>query len=342
MSGQDDNKTSSKRAGYLKYSVIIIISLALVWFLLTRITFDDVTSVLSQVQPIYLAIGIVIYITTYLFRALRFYFILGRKIKFRELYTIVMVHNLVNKILPARTGELSFIYLLKRHNINLEERIATLVIARIFDFMMISFFFLFSVLFLRDLPLIIAGAFWIIATCLLFLIMLLGGLLYRGDLVKRHINGLAARLRINRFKTIEKILKIMEDTILAFKIIRSRKVIIKTTTLTCIIWILMFLLYYIYTQAFRIELGMFEIIVIVSFMALLPLLPFYAVGGFGTTEVTITIFLVAFSVNEKVAIVASFGIHLIAIMYTVILGLIGALILGLKRKSEEHNSHNAS
>ena len=332
MSQIDHSKISNKRTRIIKYSIIFIISLALVWFLLTRITFEDVKTVLSKVQPIYIVIGIVIYIFAYLFRALRFHILLGRKVRVKDLIVIVSVHNLMNKILPARTGELSFIYLLKKYDINLEERIATLVIARIFDFIMIACFFLFSVLFLRDLPTIVAGAFWIIAICLLILVILLGSLLYRGESFKKYIGGIAIQLRIDRFKITNKILKIVEDTILSFKIIRSRKIIAKTGALTCIIWILMFILYFMYTQAFHIELGMFEIVVIVSFMALLPLLPFYAVGGFGTTEVTITIFLVAFGVDEKIAIVTSFGIHLIAIMYTVILGLIGSAILGLKKR----------
>jgi hypothetical protein len=247
---------------------------------------------------------------------------------------------MINKILPARTGELSYIYLLKRFNIPLEERVATLALARMFDFIFIALFFLLATLFLKDLPLILVTVFWIIAVCFLFLIVLLVSLLYYGDSFKEAINKFANKLRIDRFKTTKRILDIVGDTIMSFKVIKSRKIIIKTGILTTFIWIVFFFIYYVLTRAFQIELEFFEIIAIVSFMALLPLLPIYALGGFGTTEITITVLLVSFGVAESLAIVASFGIHVIGLILTIILGLIGSFKWGLKmrRKTEKEET----
>jgi uncharacterized protein (TIRG00374 family) len=240
---------------------------------------------------------------------------------------------MINMIMPARTGELSYIYLLKKHNTPLEERIATLAIARMFDFIIIACFFLISVLFIRELPGIIAGVFWVIAICLIALVVLLCGLLYFGDSFKRTINKLAIKLKMHRFKTTNRILKIIEDTISNFKTIKSRKIIIKTIILSVIIWIASSLLFFSFIKAFQLALGLFEIIVIVCIAVLLPILPFYALGGFGTTEAALTIFFVAFGVAESVAIVASFGIHIVALIYTLILGIGGSLKLGLMWRS---------
>ncbi len=330
MSQESKVETSPKWKNIVKISIIAIISIFLVWFLLTRITIDDVRTVFSEVKPLYIILGFIIYIFTYIFRSIRFYYLLGKKVGLKDFYIIVCLHNMINMILPARTGELSYIYLLKKYNTPLEERIATLVIARMFDFIIIACFFLTAVLFLRNLPEIITAVFWIIAICLIALIVLLSGLLYFGDSFKIAINKLAIKLKINRFRTTNRILKIIENTIMSFKIIRSRKIIIKTIFLSTCIWLSSFLLLFAYTQAFRIELELFEIIIIVSILALLPLLPFYTVGGFGTTEVTLTIFLVAFGVAEAIAIVVSFGIHIITVIYVIILGLFGSLKLGLR------------
>lgn len=330
MSDNNNVKSSKKWVGIAKIVVIVIITLFLVWFLLTKIDIDDVKSKLSEVQPSYIALGFVIYIFAYIFRSFRFYLLLGKKVGFKDLFIIVCLHNMINKILPARTGELSYIYLLKKYDIPLEERIATLVIARMFDFIIIACLFLISVIFLKDLPGIIVGVFWIIAIFLVILIVLLGSLLYFGDTFKDVVNTLAIRMRIHRFKITSRILKIIEDTIMSFETIKSRRIIIKTALLSAFIWMFLSFVYFSLIQAFQIELEFFEIIVIVSITALLPLLPIYALGGFGTTEVTLTGFFVAFGVARDPAIVVSFGIHIIGLIYTLILGFVGLLSFGFK------------
>ncbi len=334
MSHDNNVRTSNKWKNAFKISIILIISIFLMWFLLTKITIDDIKTVFSKVNPLYLILGFFIYIFSYIFRSIRFYFLLGKKIGIKALFLIVCVHNMINMILPARTGELSYIYLLKEHNIPLEERITTLAIARMFDFIIIASFFLVSVLFLRKLPGIILSVFWVIAICLIALVILLCGLLYFGDTFKRAVNKLAIKLKMHRFKTTNLIIKIIEDTILSFKIIKSRRIMLKTVILSIFIWMTLSLLFFLYTKAFQIELEFFEIIVIVSLIALLPLLPFYGAGGFGTTEATLTIFFMAFSITESVAIVASFGIHIVALIYIFILGIGGSLKYGLLWNSQ--------
>ena len=325
-------KKWKKRGGI---SIILMISIFLVLFLLTRITIDDVKTVLSAVQPIYIVLGFGIYIGSYIFRTIRFYFLLDKKVRLKDMFTIVCVHNMVNTILPARTGELSYIYLLKKYKIPLEERIATLATARIFDFIIIAFFFLVSVIFLKDLPGIIQNIFWIIAICLVVLVVILCGLLYYSEYFITIIIKLSVKLKINRYQVTNRILKIIENTISSFKIIKSRQIILKSIIFSICIWGAMSLLYFIFLKAFNIDLEFFEIIVIVSFIAFLPLLPFYGVGGFGTMEVAITFFLVAFGVDEAIGIVASFGIHIIGLLYVIVLGLIGSLHLSFKVKKNK-------
>jgi uncharacterized protein (TIRG00374 family) len=318
---------------FVKIFALGLISIFLVWFLISKITLDDLKTVLSEIDPTYILIGFVIYIIAYIFRSFRFYYLLSKKVRIKDIFTIVCVHNIINNILPARTGELSYIYLLKRHKIPLEERIASLLMARMFDFIMIACFFLISVLLLTKLPYIIAGAFWIIAISLIFLVLLLMMLLYSGDSFKSTINKIAVKLKISNFKITKRILKLIEDTLSSFNSIGSRQIIIKSTVLSIFIWTTLYLAYYLFTKAFQVELEFFEIIVIASFLALLPLLPFYSVGGFGTTEVTMTILFVAFGIPEAVAIVVSFGLHIIGLIITIILGILGFVLLGLKKGS---------
>jgi len=92
----------------------VVITIALVAILLSQIRIADVIATLAGIDPLYLIAGFVLYVCSYFFRALRFHILLNGEVGLWDLFNIVCVHNMMNNILPARTGELSYIYLLKR------------------------------------------------------------------------------------------------------------------------------------------------------------------------------------------------------------------------------------
>ena len=121
----------------------IIITILLLALLFTQIDLADVITTLKNINPIYLIVGFILYTCSYFLRALRFHFLLNKEVSFKDLFDITCVHNMMNNLLPARTGELSYIYLLKTgQNKTTGEGLATLIIARIFDFIIISNLFL--------------------------------------------------------------------------------------------------------------------------------------------------------------------------------------------------------
>ncbi len=141
----------------------VVISVALVAILLLQIQIGDIITTLADIDPLYLIVGFVLYACSYFFRALRFQVLLNGEVGIRNLFNIVCVQNMANNILPARTGELSYIYLLKKlHNITTGEGFATLLVARVFDFFAISLLFFISALMIQDLPDIIMKMVWII------------------------------------------------------------------------------------------------------------------------------------------------------------------------------------
>lgn len=69
-----------------------------------------------------------------LVRALRFWLLLGRAIPFSLVAGITLVRNLFVDLLPARLGELSFVYLIvNRGKRTAEEGVATMVVAMLLD-----------------------------------------------------------------------------------------------------------------------------------------------------------------------------------------------------------------
>lgn len=170
-----------KRENIAKISAIVI-TVVLVAILLSQISIGDIAKTLLSINPIYLVIGFILYLCTYFFRALRFHILLNKKVSIKDLFTIVCVHNMVNNILPARTGELSYIYLLQKyHNKKVGEGTATLFVARVFDFISISLLFFISALMIQDLPDIIIKGVWVIAFFMVLIVISLIVLLYFGS-----------------------------------------------------------------------------------------------------------------------------------------------------------------
>jgi len=311
--------------------IAIIITLALVAILLSQIEVADVVDTLTDIEPVYLLAGFGLYMLSYFFRALRFHILLNREVGIKELFNIVCVHNFINKMLPARGGELSYIYLLnKLHGRSTGEGIATLVIARIFDFITISLMFSISAMFIENLPDLIANVIWIMAGCMAAGGLTLVGFIYFNNEFMCAIKRFVTKTNIKRFSVVRYLLLKADETLDNLHKIKSNQIFIQMGTVSIGIWVSMYLLYSLLIYTFGINLSIFEVIVIVSFVSLLPLLPFYSIGGFGTTEVTITIVMISFGILKENAIVTSFGVHIIGIIFSFVAGLYGAWVLNIK------------
>lgn len=99
---------------------------------------------LLNVAPVPLALALLAYLLSYVCRAIRFSMLLGDgRGPLGVTTAIVAVHNLMNMLLPVRTGEVSWIVLAQRHlGARTSKGAATLLLARIYDLIGIAAFFL--------------------------------------------------------------------------------------------------------------------------------------------------------------------------------------------------------
>ena len=122
----------------------IIITVVLVWFLLSQVEVQEIVTSLKDVPPHLVLIGFFFYALSYLFRALRFRVLLQKAIGLGTLFNIVAVHTMWTNLLPFRTGELSYLYLLKKKGGvgSYLTGVPSLVLARVFDLVAISVLFI--------------------------------------------------------------------------------------------------------------------------------------------------------------------------------------------------------
>ena len=206
----------------LKILTSIIITIILVSTLLSQIQIADVITTLMSIDPVYLAMGFGLYLLSHFLRAMRFYILFKGDIKLRDLFNIVCIHNMMNNILPARTGELSYIYLLKKyHNKNIGEGVATLLVARVFDIISISLLFGVSALMIKDLPDMVAKVVFFIVFFLALVILFLITLLYSGNSFLNLVRIFFKRFGIEKKWIVDYILRKGVETVESFEELKS-------------------------------------------------------------------------------------------------------------------------
>lgn len=118
-----------------------IILLSLFWCIPVK-RFSDIP---TQIAPVGCVFGACLYFFTYVILALRWR-ILFNKTKARSsgppllsLFALAATHNFYSNILPARTGEISLVYLSKKYlGIDASEGMSSLVLVRTFDFIVLG------------------------------------------------------------------------------------------------------------------------------------------------------------------------------------------------------------
>ena len=134
-----------------RYFFPLLISFVFIYFLSTTIDFTESIRKFSGIRIYPFVISFFIYMIQYLFLALRWRFLCGGIIGLDSFYYVTSIHNMTNNLMPMRTGELIYPYLLKRYfNVGLGDSAAYLIFARIFDLIAMGVFFFFSILLTRD------------------------------------------------------------------------------------------------------------------------------------------------------------------------------------------------
>ncbi len=315
---------------YTKY-IALFLTIILVALLLTQVSSDTIISIISHINPVYLLAGFMLYASSYFFRAWRFHILLNREVSIKDLFNIVCVHNATNNLLPARTGELSYIYLLKKiNNKTVGEGIATLVVSRIFDFIALIILFFFAIVLITDIPKIIMDALWIIAFFGIFLLIVLVILLTRGKKFVIQIQKTAERLHCEHNPGVHFFIRKGFETIESLDRIQIKESISALMISSLLIWGVNYFVVYLLMMGMNFQLSIFIVILGGTFILLTTVLPIQGVAGFGTTETIWTLVFVPLGLSMDQAIVSGFCYHIVIILYFTILGIYGWITVRVK------------
>tara|TARA_B100001964_G_C14259160_1_gene614328 strand:+ start:2634 stop:3587 length:954 start_codon:yes stop_codon:yes gene_type:complete len=309
----------------LRKLTAIFVTLILIAILLLQIRVKDINEIFSNSDPLFIVATIPVYLLLYLFRSIRFYSMLSFDGGLDNMFSIVCIHNLANAIMPARTGELSFVYLSKRSGISTGKGLATLIVSRGFDFLAISLLFV-VVLLNASLPPPFTSLGLVGGITIFIAFGFLLGFIKFGNSLATIVLKLRNKIDFHPFRwCLSKIIETLESA----SVVKTTREIFIAAFCSLGIWLCMILINYLLFLAFGIKLELVELVVLVGAATILPIIFFYGLGGFGTIEVAYASVLILFGFPKGIAILASFGVHIVTFLYILIFGAYGSWRLNI-------------
>ena len=315
----------------LAIATVLTALLITLLFKITSLRAEEFWRDLGRITWRVLLAGFLLHLVIYMCKALRFKILIrSRSVSFRALLDIVTFHNLANIVLPFRTGELSYIYLVsRRHDIPTGEAFATLAMARILDILAISFVYPISILVLfaqgASFPTAVYVVILFIAIFFLSCMALVLGITLRGDQVISLLKALLARFRLDQRSIAETIIQKMEEAVESFRQVRSARLYLKLLAISIFVLVVQYLIAYILLLGLTFDVTYVETIFASTLAGLTNILPIHSLGGFGTLETGWAAGFKMIGFSGKEAVSSGLSVHIIAFSYISIIGIYGLI-----------------
>lgn len=256
-------------------------------------------------------VAVFFYFAALILKAVRFRFFLSHKISLSEMFSIVSAHSFWNNILPFRSGELSYLYLLRKHGaVGRGEGITSLLVARIFDASVVMIFFAISVafflpqgltaLFGKQISVGIGFASAFIVGFALIIFYNSGAVGFLDLVIARFV----------RSKQAIRVFERIREVILSFSRVKNFSEFLKFFFFSVAVWIADLFFVWAALEATDISLSFGGAFFIAAFPVAAALLPLQNPAGLGTFEGVLAGGLIILGISPAVAFGAGFLLHL--------------------------------
>jgi len=314
--------TGTSRLGRLWRLAGLLFSLTLAALLLDALDLNAFRLMAAGVSPANLLLALLIYLLLNIFRTLRFHLLLPADApSLSALWPVVLVHNFLVRVLPFKTGELSWLLLLRRHfGQGAGAGFGSLVSARAFELLILLLVGGTALVQVRsgDAP---PPAYLSLLPPLMFLLCL--ALLFQAGPLLQLANGLLQR----RFQPGASITAGLAALEASFAQLRLPRVFLLTLALSCLTWGSSICFNLVLLGALGLH-GLPLLVGIISITMLVEALPVASISGLGVIEGGWTFGLVSLAGLEPgTAAATGFFLHACQVLAAALCGLAGWLWL---------------
>jgi uncharacterized protein (TIRG00374 family) len=297
---------------------------------------QDWTEIVATVQRTRfptLALAFALYVLLNLVRAWRFRLLLpGQNTSFLAMWNVTCIHTLANYVMPARTGELTYIALLRAQRVPVADGLASLGLARLLDLVALSAWVLSTVVLtsgrrmhLEQIQLVAIPVGLAMLAILLWVDRL-------ADRAVRLGQWAAGRLRVDGLAPVRAGLALAERTAESLRVLaRSRRLYWTTLALSLGQWLINFGVYYVLLNELGATVDLGGAVIASAVSSLLIVLPIQGLIGFGTYEAAWTVALLPLGVARSTAIAIGFGMHILMLVLSLLLAGLSVGVVGVAR-----------
>ncbi len=339
---QGNSKRNKKRIFFRVLNIVIVVCFGafLVYYLLKQVNIDDIRQALLGMYKPTLIGALSVLLLSNLFRAYRKNILVGSdRIGMGDMFLVAMIRNAFNMVLPARTGELSYIYVLtRRFMFPLEIGVSTLMVVLMFDLVIVFSLILISII-IVGINTYAISSLSIIAVAVILLAISLLILFYLSniiDLVLIAYRKLLTRFKVSEKKLVFRVYKKFLDINVNLRLIKAKKIYWKVYLSSIATRVLKFTSYYLIIHAILYPMGYtfsdlnYWVILLATVAAeISAVLPTHALAGFGTYEGAFALAFIILGFTQEISIIVGFSYHLVVLLFTVILGIIAMIIISM-------------
>lgn len=313
----------------------ILISFFVLFVILRLTSWADFSHVWEQISWRWIILGCILYIAEITLQGFRANLIFSDpSLSAIKVVSVSNTHNFINKVTPARLGELTFPVLSKRYlDVRPIRGFSVLILTRLADFFIVLIAF--SIVFLFYL--ISRSLFTFLWAPVLFwagLILLFKILMDKqiwGYFIERIHSSRWPRF-FDRVKT--SILDLMQEVQVALHQAIARKQLQPVFLYSFCMWLLIYLVFIVLSWSVNLSFTLNEVLVAASFAILGTILPIGGAGHIGNLEAGWTVGLMAAGVDSSFAALSALVIGIMTTTYAALLGLISFLFLEIDYRSK--------
>ncbi|MGC9006843.1 MAG: lysylphosphatidylglycerol synthase transmembrane domain-containing protein [Sulfurihydrogenibium sp.] len=265
----------------LKLFISALVTVLFFYFFQRIVGFDKVLKFFSLLTLNQILAAFVLYLISYVARTVRWQYTLSIK-DFYKLFKLTVYNTFFNIILPFRTGEVSFFYMLKKENIHIVESTMSFIITRFFDGISLLGLFLWAYLTYKGFYILGILAFIFLPFSFLFLLIVFRFI--KHEKVKEYYKGMV------NFRNI-----------------------VMVYALSILTWLFKFSAFYIILPK-ETKITLLESVMASSLADLTTVLPIHGLAGIGTYETGYISILIFLNVPKEVAFLSAFLVHMFIIV----------------------------
>ena len=306
-----------------QFGLPTILAIVIAYFLLKEIDIQQIPQTLGRLSIKALLIGFTSYCLLVLAKTSRFRALLNLDSCLHQIFPILALHTFWGNILPMRTGDVSYVYLMqRREKVDATQGIASLIVASLIDLILLIGLVLATVWLLRDSFIVTLLYFSLLLTgSVLITIFVLVSVLPNACL--RLAEWCAGSLLGLKKRPISWIVNKGLQVLQELTTFRSHRRFLEVWAYSVMCLLIRFGFQCYLVAEMGVDVPILQVLFALAFTNVFNLLPIQTVGNFGTTEFPFVWLLEHFGTSVEVATVTGFSLHILILLYCVPLGLYG-------------------